>query len=35
MLSWTLGVQLGIHCAEMDQAFVCPLTANLIFSTAA
>lgn len=30
MLSWTLGVQLGIPCAEMDRAFVCPSTANLI-----
>lgn len=35
MLSWTLGVQLGISCAEMDQAFVCPSVANLIFLTAA
>lgn len=35
MLSWTLGVQLGIPCAEMDQAFVCPSIANLTFLTAA
>lgn len=31
MLSWTLGVQQGIPCAEMNRAFVCPSTANLIF----
>lgn len=35
MLSWMLGVQLGIPSAEMDQAFVCLLIANLIFFTAA
>lgn len=31
MLSWTLGVQMGIPCTESNQAFVCPLTANLVF----
>lgn len=33
MLSWTLGVQLGIPYAEMDQAFVCPLYANDFFNS--